>query len=48
MWWAWIFANILCLPVSNCQPAGKSETQNGVFLIYTAFGISDDPCFSKL
>ena len=26
----------------------KSETQNGVFLIYTAFGISDDPCFSKL
>ena len=42
------FANILYLPVPDCQPAAGIRNAKWVFLIYTAFGISDDPCFSKL
>lgn len=48
MWWAWIFANILCLPVSNCQPAAEIRNAKWEYFFYAAFGISDDPCFSKL
>ena len=48
MWQAWIL-QIYCICLfRTANRRRESETQNGVFLIYTAFGISDDPCFSKL